>query len=162
MASITSRRSPFLIFWFSSTAITETMPGMGAPIWPRMRRVGFEARRRFGFAAAVADGDFAGLSVEFEEDGAGAVRVRISYGEEADDDGLAGFELDTYLGLALHAVIKLLRLEARHIAPVVAILGVLHEDIGIHKVAEHLIVGRLAADLPLDDGGGVFEIHVGR
>ena len=57
--------------------------------------IGLDARgAAFDFEAAVADGDFARLAVQFEEDRARAVGMRLADGEEFDDQRLAGLEFD--------------------------------------------------------------------
>ena len=59
-----------------------------------LARIRLGAGGGFDFERLVADGDLAGLAVEFAVDDAGAIGMGVAHGEEFDDERFAGFDVD--------------------------------------------------------------------
>ena len=159
---MTSRRSPFFSGLIQLDGDGGHDAGDRRADLAGVRGVGLDSRLLLHVELLIADVDFAGLAVQFEEDGASAVGVRFADGEELDHQRLAGFELDGDIVAALHAVVELGRREHVDVAPVLAGAGELQEDVRVHEIAQHLVVRGLASDLLLQRRGRLVEIDRGQ
>ncbi len=121
----------------------------------------FEVGGDFPAEASVDDDGFTGHAVEFEEDGAAAFGVGISDGDELDEEGFAGSNLDVDFFGSLEAVEE--GRGGKNSESVKILEGGLEvgEDLGIHEMTVKVIVGRFALEGLAEFGFGLIEVDAG-
>lgn len=119
------------------------MPGMGAADW-RVGGVGLGARLGDDLGGLVGNVGDAGDAVQFEGDGAASVSVYFALADEADEEGLAGFDFDAHFLARFEAVEERAGGEDAHVAGLVAEFKEFGEDVGIHQVVVEVVVGDVA------------------
>ena len=124
---------------------------------PRHRRadvagvafVGLGQRLAGGGRAPVGDAHRAGLPVELEEEGAGALAVGLALREVADDEGAAALDVDRDLLARLHAVEVDRRRQHAHVAVLPLRGDVIGEHLRVHQPRGELGIGNAARGLAL-------------
>ena len=121
----------------------------------RVVRVSLDDGFPFRFERLVDDVDFAGLAVEFEEDGPRAVGVRATGREVLDDQPFARFDIDGDFVTWLLAVKEVRGRDARDFAELAAMFCEVGEDFGVEQERGDFGVGGFAVEVfgGLDAGG---------
>src|SRR6185437_11783946 len=109
-------------------------------------------RRALGDLTAVGHAHGARLAVELEENGPGAVLVRLAGGHVAHDQRLPALQLDADFLTRLHSVEEHRARQNADIAVLRALGGIVQPYPGIHQIRGEVVIGNRTRYLLLDLG----------
>src|SRR5215510_10754575 len=110
-------------------------PGYWRADLTRLVRVCLRFRLLRDLQGTIANRDFAGLTIEFEEDRAGSIGMRFTDCQKLDGERLAGLDFHGDVSAFFHPVVKLGCGECLDLAPVMSCPGKLYEHVGVHEIA---------------------------